>query len=560
VQRQPVPAVAPTTLTASPLVWQLALVVAVSAAYEALFVHYGIGWLYDEGWPLYAAMRLHAGGVLYSDTFFAFPPGHLLIAWIAYGIDPPGIILSRILYASFNVALCAAMLLLGRRFMQPPFALLGALLIALAAPRSHLSHLLFGYRYLVFSVLVLLAFAQRLRSTDRSEADRWMFVAGVAGGVSLYFRLTPAFAVSCGVGLGVWAHSRKWRIGLRDGCAYGAGMALVVVPILAWFQWSVGLDVMWREVVTRIVALQSAQSLPSPPFNVLPESSGRVDVYSWFIALQYRGYIVMYACYAAGLVLLWLRSLRRREAFDHALLLAIVVWGGLYLLRALGRSDDHHLNSALPPACLIIAHALGWLAQRVPTLARSSGLRARAFVAGGIFVVLAGWIYAQRIDEFLARDERGTNSVAATGGEVSVTALRVARRIDAVVKTIRESTPPEGVVLDLSAGPLFQVLMQRMGPGYIDVISPGIFLSAREEKLFVARLAVSPPHRVIWPRTAFDRKTKRTIHSYAPRVAAWVRANYEEEVVIQRYAILRPRDGSGSSKADVASGGDRADE
>ena len=36
-------------------------------------------------------MRLHDGGTLYDDVFFVFPPGHLLSAWIAYALDPPGV-------------------------------------------------------------------------------------------------------------------------------------------------------------------------------------------------------------------------------------------------------------------------------------------------------------------------------------------------------------------------------------------------------------------------------------------------------------------------------------
>ena len=63
-----------------PLVWHLLLVLAVSAAYESLFLHHGLN-VIDEGWPLYAAMRLHDGGTLYQDVFFVFPPGHALPAW-----------------------------------------------------------------------------------------------------------------------------------------------------------------------------------------------------------------------------------------------------------------------------------------------------------------------------------------------------------------------------------------------------------------------------------------------------------------------------------------------
>ena len=126
--------------------WHLLVVVLVSAGYESLFVGHGISWLFDEGWPLYAAVRLHAGGVLYGDVSFIFPPGHLLSAWLAYFIEPPGIVLARIFYAGFSVALSCAIYLLGTRITKPSYALLGALLLAIAAQRSHLTHLVFGYR------------------------------------------------------------------------------------------------------------------------------------------------------------------------------------------------------------------------------------------------------------------------------------------------------------------------------------------------------------------------------------------------------------------------------
>ena len=169
-----------------------------SAAYESLFVHHGLN-LLDEGWPLYAAKRLHEGGALYRDAFFVFPPGHVLAAWLGYWWEPPGIIASRVIYAFFNVALVGSLYLLGRRIMPPAFATLAALLIAVAAPYSHMAHFLFGYRYLVIAILGLLAFGERVRSGNA----RWMVVAGLCAGVGVCFRLTPAFALSCAVAVGV---------------------------------------------------------------------------------------------------------------------------------------------------------------------------------------------------------------------------------------------------------------------------------------------------------------------------------------------------------------------
>jgi hypothetical protein len=549
--------------TAAPLLrtwlsWPLLLLVAVSVSYEALFIHHGIAWLFDEGWPLYAAMRLHEGGVLYRDVLFPFPPGHLLPAWIAYAIDPPGILLARVFYACFNVALCGSIYLLGRRILRPPFALLAALLLAIAAPRSHLAHLLFGYRYLIFSVLTLLAFSQRLR-TPAEQTRRawwWMFAAGAATGVALFFRLTPAFAVSCGVGVAAITASRDWRQWQRDWAAFGLGMALVVAPILAWFAFSVGLDILWREVVTRIVALQGAQRLSSPDLSLAPLSLDRRDVYRWFIALQYRLYIGMYAGYGIVLLVQWVGSLRRGRAFEQPLLLAVSIWGGLYLLRALGRSDDHHLMTALPPACLLVAHALDSASSAIGRRLSAPRRLRQVGVAVLLASVLVGWGYAQRVDQFLLPRYRGEIPLRSTKGEISVTSRRTANRVDRVVGLIQRTTQPQDLVLDLTGAPLFHPLTGRMGPGHHDVVTPGIFLSGEEEQSFVERLATSPPAIVIWPRTSFDKMPERSIRRVAPRVSAWVRENYREEVTIDKYVILVPRGSAGSVGTPGAGLGD----
>jgi hypothetical protein len=540
----------------NPVVWHVAALLVVSSAYESLFIHHGIAWLFDEGWPLYAAMQLHDGGVLYGDILFPFPPGHLLMAWIAYGLDPPGIILARVFYAAFNVALVVALYFLGRRLTTPAFAFLGALMLAVAASRSHLAHLLFGYRYLVFSVVVLILLDVRLRLGDEDprRAGRVLFTAGLLAGVALYFRLTPAFAASCGVAVALFTATRDWRTGLRDGVAYGLGLAVIALPLLGWFAFSVGLDVLWREVVTRIVALQSAQSLPSPAFSFWPPSADRGDVYRWFVSVQYRLYILLYAGYAVGLLAAWLRALRGGRRFAHSLLLAVVVWGGIYLLRTLGRSDDHHLNSALPPACLLLAHGVGVLTRLFTPLVAglftregSARLAAPPRLRPAITVAVctlmaAGWVYLGRADLFLLPEVRGVVPIQVTAGQVRVLKRPVARRVDGVVRAVQLLTGPDDVILDMTGAPLFYPLTGRRGPGPIDVIIPGIFLSAQEEESFVERLRDAPPALVIWSEMDFDRREDRGLANTAPQLVAWVRSAYQEEVAIDRYRILRLRE------------------
>jgi len=135
----------------------LAILLAVSVGFESLFLHFNLNGM-DEGWPLHAAMELHKGKVLYDEVFWVFPPGHVIPAWIGYGLVPPGVIATRLIYSSFTIASSLGFYLVARRLMPSDLALLAGLLIAVAAPRSHWEHLLFGYRYLAWCAVVLLLF------------------------------------------------------------------------------------------------------------------------------------------------------------------------------------------------------------------------------------------------------------------------------------------------------------------------------------------------------------------------------------------------------------------
>lgn len=501
--------------------WHLLLIAAVSVWFESLFVHHGIAWLFDEGWPLYAAMQLQNGGVLYGDVFFLFPPGHLIPAWIAYALDPPGVILARTIYSAFTLSLCVAIYALGRRVIAPPFAVLAALLLAIAAPRSHLAHLLFGYRYLVFSVVALLFFSARLRTGNWM----WMAAAGISTGVALLFRLTPAFAVACGIGVAVMSASRDFRSWRRDWGAFAAGIALVAVPVLAWFASDVGLSAVWEQVVIRILPLQAAQSkaIASVTF---PTDLDRTLLYQWFVPVQYRLYPTMYAAYGIALAWIWIRAFRARERFDYALLLAIVIWGAIYMLRAIGRSDEHHLTSALPPACLLIAHGVSIafgassLARRLPSA--TVQLRWAACV-----VVFAVWGVLQGSDLYLDPSFRGIHPLRSLDSEVRIRSADRAARLDRSVDRIARLTPSNRTVLDLTHAPLLYVLADRSGPGYGDVVTPGVFADPENERAFVERLELDPPAMVLWPLEPFDGMPMRSLEIQAPRLSEWIRRNYE---------------------------------
>jgi len=504
----------------------VALVALVSLGFEAQFVPYSIN-LMDEGWPLYAAMGLHEGGSLYREVFWVFPPGHLLPAWIAYAIDPPGILASRWIYAGFTVALVVACYFLGRRVMPARYAVLACLLLALCGTSAHRLHLIFGFRYLVLAVLALLVFARRVDTGDR----RYSFAAGVLTGIALAFRLTPAFAVGVGIAAGMLAADRSWRSWLRDGLLYAAGLLLVVAPLVAWFAASVGLDTLWLESVVRPVAMTDEQSLPLPRLLWLPATLERRRVMRWFLAWQYRLYLLLYAGYLLAVLAVWLRAWRARRPHPQPLLVALVVFGAVYFARTLGRSDAAHLYSAIPPVCLLLGHALWKLLSRFSPRPAVE----RAWLAAS----LVAWIYLMGSETFLLdAEKRGLHPLASTGGRVRVNEAEFAKTIDDTVSAVRARTGPDDRILVMGQMPLFYVLAGRSGVGHADVILPGTFLDRQEESAFIQRLEQDPPAIIVWSGESFDNDPMRHAKNASPMLAAWIRRNYELTGVGEEFKLL----------------------
>jgi hypothetical protein len=405
-------------------------------------------------------------------------------------------------------------------------------MLAVAAPHSHISHLLFGYRYLLFGALSLWCFSERLRSGDR----RWMIAAGALAGVALLFRLTPAFAVIGGIGIGLLLADRSWRSWWADGSRLALGFALVVVPVLAGLATSVGWETLWREVVVRAIVMTDLQSLPVPPLE-LPSSWNRWRIREAFIAVQFRLFTVLYLAYVGALGIQVIRSLLAKRRFEAPLLLAVVVCGGVFFLRSFGRADEAHLDSTIPLTCLLMAYAIGLPLRGA--LQRSGVARRAAQL--GLVGVFGAWVYLSGSDLFLDVETRGRRPVVTLGSQ---TAILPGIRYDAfdwIVRQMRARTSPDEVVLDLSASSLLHVGGERRGPGGADVVMPGTFLDVEEERAFVARLEQSTPKLVIAYRKPFDEMPSRALANWAPELAAWVSERYEFHRRARDFILLVPR-------------------
>jgi hypothetical protein len=484
-------------------------------------------------------MRLDAGGTLYQDVFWVFPPGHLLGAWLGHMFAPPGIVAARVVYSVFNVALVGVIYLLGRRIMPAPYAIAAALLVALGAGGSHLYQYLFGYRYLVWSGAALLCFARRLDT----GSSLWMTAAGALLGVSLCFRISPAFAGLAAIGLATLVASREPTRWLRDWLALGLGLMVASAPVAIWLSWSVGAGPAWHEIFVRPIVMTNLQSFPVPDL-FWPDIDDRTSLRRALLAVEFRAYSLVYFGYALALAVALGRRLRSRgadrevDAFPHALLLAIVVWGGVFFTRAFGRADQAHLNSALPPVCLLLAHLAHLLTSRRPFAAGK--LRLPSSVVAALLVLCsAAWLYGREFDRYLTLEFRGAQPFVSTDEGIRVRSMN-AQQFDLITRVVKERTRPGDTILDLSASPLFHVVTGRFGVGGQDLVMPGTFANGEEEQAFVERLRANPPALVIRSHDPFDELAERGVDETAPALAHWVRQNYRDASGPLKWVIMMP--------------------
>jgi hypothetical protein len=379
---------------------------------------------------------------------------------------------------------------------------------------------------MAFSLVSMLLFARRLEGGPRSL----FFWSGLACGIGFCVRL-DSLAAAAAIGVGSLVTARTWRESIEDGLLFGAGALLAIVPVALWVLVEAGPQSAWIEIFVRPVEMTRLQSLPMPTLAP-PEKWVQPLIGRWFAAIQFRLFLALYALYAIAVTRSWWQARRRGERTPEPLLLVLVVFGAAYFTRTLGRSDEAHLDSALPPAYLLLAHAL-WRANallRVPP----------RLVPVLLALVFAGWTYMLGT-AFVIRSERGTRPLVFSNGEITAKVWG-GKAIDWVVGEMLRRTRPGDVVLDLTSSPMVHVLADRNGPGGADIIMPGTFLDAEEERVFIERLERSPPRLVLWPVHPFDRhESDRRFAVFQPVLADWVRTRYEPGPKFGRFRLMLPR-------------------
>jgi hypothetical protein len=316
---------------------------------------------------------------------------------------------------------------------------------------------------------------------------------------------------------------------------FGAGLALVALPVIVYFLISVGPETLWLEAVVRPVAMTEQQSLPMTKLRWHPVYATRKSISIWWVGIQFRAWTLLYLGYAIGLGVMWYRAVRERRNFAQPLLLATVVWGGIFFVRSFGRSDSAHFFSAIPPVFLVLGHLTSLGFARLPAHWTK---RARAGLA---VALVALWIFLGSSDLGFQAGLRGDIPLEVLDGRIALGEGSSLLRLDDRVAHIEQWTKPGDTILDLTASPLFFVLAGRFGPGYSDLVMPGTFLDDDEERTFIARLEENPPALVIFPGWLFDGQRERSVQMSSPLLTEWVTSRYERVGPMERFNLFLPK-------------------
>jgi hypothetical protein len=274
----------------------------------------------------------------------------------------------------------------------------------------------------------------------------------------------------------------------------------------------------------RPVEMTDLQSTPIPELTLAGWS--RDDITIAFTAFGFRFYLALYVAFALVLIAKWLNAVREGRRFEHSFFLAFVLWGGIYIVRSLGRSDEPHLDSAIPPATLLLAYLASLVTRSLLFRRQPEGL-SRALASGALCAcILGAWIFLIGSDRYVGPSLlKGETPVESVSEDLL---LKKGRAIifDTQIPLIKQRAKPDETILVMFHAPLLYVLAERHSPGYHDVIMPGTFRNPEEEEAFLARIQASPPAVVVWPRLHFDRMKSRGIGESAPQIGRWVRTHY----------------------------------
>ncbi len=502
--------------------------------------------LLDEGSTAAQALRIVNGELIYRDFFTVVTPGsYYTVAWL-FQMFGESLMVLRWTALATGLLLLLTTFLVARRVMAWPLASAAALMTTvwgwfLVTP---------NYYSLQAALFAMMALACYLR--------RSLLIAGVLVGLTVVVKQNVGAYAAVALLVSIWASrafESSWdiRVRLRSSARFVAGLAIVVVPVVALLVAAGAGPYLYESWVYYPLAKYPQRfAVPFPEFypvlaehgvTTFVDAIGAVltrrvpepavfDIWTKFVVF------LPVAVYPLALIAVGFHAYRWRREGDKAaahegkMVTAIIATGALLLLQSWPRADVAHILFGLQPTFILFAYLLhcGWrVLSRLPGPAVP--IRAVAMVVSLVPIALLLWNGYRRTDWEYANYVAHLRTERAAG----VTAVPIdANRIDSVTRYIAEHTAPDEPIFVVPWAAGFYFLADRANPTRTDFM---LFEDPEAYPCLLSRLEQHPPKYVIYGYT-WDVDGKR-FRDYAAPIDGYIRSRYAIESSVDGYEIWR---------------------
>jgi hypothetical protein len=508
--------------------------------------------LYDEGLVLVNAERIRAGEIPYRDFWTLYAPGYFYALAGLFSLVEPNILAARLFDTALRFLLTLEVYALARSMTSRWVALIPYAFVTfwLATIRFYSYPAFPATAAILLTVLTLIPYL-------RGGRPRWLFLAGMALGLTALLRLDFGGYAALGCGMALACHELRqardrvaavsgWPSAvslLRAELLLAAGALLVALPLYGYLVLSAGFSTVYEDLVRfPATVFRAVRHLPVPP--PLPD-------FGTMTGAQWNDWLRLYlplATYAAAFVVA-LRWLFWRPAPDGdrrrwlAVVLLALTGAGLGLVvKATSRYHELHALPTTICAALVATALAYWLPRR---LWRSTPFRVAFF--GLAFLLLTG-PYIAHFTALAARN--AVSPLGCYSQDPKAGCVPVGQDQARVADYIRLHTDPDEYVFFGNARHdlifvndlLVQFLSDRRSPTKYPELHPGLATTLPVQHAIARELADKDVRWVVTMRGWESREPNASsISSGVTFLDDYIRQHYQSDASIGSYQVWYKR-------------------